>query len=541
MRGAVRGAIVCGMNTIRLFGSNKAANELETAIFHRSKDSGLIKGMLLLIRVTGKELKMKQNRFKVGIVFLLMFALVFSSMGTSAFAAKPPKPPKPAKSATIEVVESLPLIVPLGNSSISTNLIVMNDDGEEPEASALLGDASIAWVSAKRKSTTYEMTYTKPDTYNGDGSETVTVTVYNVDGNPTSVDIPINIEQSAPPINEPPENITPPEIDSTFLAGDPASPILGTWDDDHSIPVVTRTWELSDGTSIPVTGDLVLLAAWDGLSIAIKEVAVDEEGLEASFVSAYYPITDPVIVTDLIYVALGDSIATGTVAPTFDNETTYVEYFGTFLYGDTERNVSTKDFSSDGDQTSHLLDRLNGGDPDMIAQVRVADIITLSIGGNNLMNAAKYHTLFLGFIPVDYYDFERIDLAKAEAGRQAFVIQFPSIIQKIRAYNPDAQIIVNTIYNPFKGIQDAANHTLLEGYLYRTDKLGINDVILATDGIDVAPVHQAFETRHFDTKDAITYMYITDTYFGFELRNPHPNHAGQVIIEEMHEDVYRPL
>jgi lysophospholipase L1-like esterase len=529
------------MNTIRLFGSNKAANELEAVIFHSSKDSGLIKGVLLLIRVTGKELKMKQNRFKVGIVFLLMFALVFSSMGTSAFAAKPPKPPKPAKSATIEVVESLPLIVPLGNSSISTNLIVMNDDGEEPEASASLGDASIAWVSAKRKSTTYEMTYTKPDTYNGDGSETVTVTVYNVDGNPTSVDIPIDIEQSAPPINEAPENITPPDIDSTFFVGDPASPILGTWDDDHSIPVVTRTWELSEGTSIPVAGDLVLLAAWDGLSIAIKEVAVDEEGLETSFISAYHPITDPGIVTDLIYVALGDSIATGTVAPTFDNETTYVEYFGIFLHGDTGRNVITRDFSSDGDQTSHLLDRLNGGDPDMIAQVRVADIITLSIGGNNLMNAAKYHTLFLGFIPVDYYDFERIDLAKAEAGRQAFIIQFPAIIQKIRAYNPDAQIIVNTIYNPFKGIQDVANHTLLEGYLYRIDKLGINDVILATDGIDVAPVHQAFETRHFDTKDAITYMYITDTYFGFELRNPHPNHAGQVIIEEMHEDVYRPL
>lgn len=491
---------------------------------------------------------MKCNKGKRGIVFLLMMVLVFSSLGTAAFADKPVKP---EKLATIEVVESTPLVLSLGEMQVSTDLLVKDHNGELPEVTNIsTGTANIKEVSIKKKVSTYELTYIKPVNYDGLGEEEVTVTVYNIVDTPTLVIIPIQIEVDEPPMNNAPEILNDPFIPDHLVAGETVTPTFGAWTDELGAGLpITRTW-LLDGSPIDEipseTDPLYLEPAWAGLTIQLKEVANDGEFIieVGSLVRDIQGATPPPT-EDLIYVALGDSIATGTVAPTFENETTYVSYFGTFLSNETKRTVKTKDFSEDGDQTSHLLARLNGGDSDMIAQLKVADIITLSIGGNNLMSAAKYHTLLFGFIPVDYYDFDNINLTKAENGRAAFAVEFPQIVKKIRSYNSSAQIIVNTIFNPFKETQDAGNYGLVESYFSRTDKKGINDVILATPDIDVAFVHDAFDSGYYEdvhyTKDQLTYMYITNTYFGFELRNPHPKQMGQQIIEKMHEDAYRQI
>lgn len=585
-----------------------------------------------------------KRSWKRKIVILLAFILVFAGAGNAAFAGKPVKEAKPA---TIEVVEPTPLLLPLGSSSVSTDLIVMNHTGDL-EVSVEVGSAIVEWKSEKRKQTIYTMTYTKPEPYTREGDEYVVVTAYNTDGKPATESIHIEIEMDLPPPNEPPVNTQAPAIDSSFVAGSYASPIYGSWTDDEGSPSIVRTWELSSGTSITENGDLLLDASWVGLTIWLKEVADDGEfqveavseaaeilsatpvneppvntqapSITSSFVTGDYatPVfgewsDDSVVVSivrtweldgitlsanpndgnlrldeswagkqlvlkeiaedddgaateasspsylitapqpeELRYVALGDSIATGTVAPSLPNEVPYIQAFKTYLETETGRPVTMSDFSEDGDHTGHLLARLGGpsydgvgADSTMISQVSAADVITVSIGGNNLMSAAKYTTYVLFFIRVDYYDFDRIDTEKAEAGRLAVENDFPSIINKIRQYNPTAKIIVNDLYNPFNKTTDTENYNLVEGYFHRSG-VGVNDVIRKTcndtSGVQYAESYSAFETyANGDGKQNLTYMYILDTYFGFELRNPHPNSLGQSFIENAVEAAYKLL
>lgn len=358
------------------------------------------------------------------------------------------------------------------------------------------------------------------------------------------------------PSNQPPTLVSAPDIIGTFVTETYATPVFGEWEDlDSASFAVVRTW-LLDGvplTEDPADGELYLDSSWAGKSLVLKEVATDSDGVSNEASSAPQVITTPAQ-ENLLYVALGDSIATGTVAPSMPNETPYIHAFRSYLAKETGRTVDMSDFSEDGDHTGHLLARLGGpaydgvgADQTMINQVSAADVITLSIGGNNLMSAAKYTTYVFFFFKVDYYDFDRIDTDKADAGLEAFQEEFPLIIQRIRQYNSKAKIIVNDLYNPFNKTMDVGttfegNYNLVESYFHRSGA-GVNDVIRdecnSHSGVEYAEVYAAFENYGGgDKKEQITYMYISDTYFGFELRNPHPNTMGQSLIEAAVETAY---
>lgn len=491
---------------------------------------------------------MKRSRTKHGIIFLLTFVLVFASLGTAGFAGKPAKPPKPAKTATIEIVESQPLLIPSGSNSVQATLVIMNHDGNAPTLDPSDGTAVIIDENIKRKQTTYIMEYTMAEPYNGNGSETVIAKVKNIDGQLTEETIYIQIETDTPPPNQPPVNTQVPDIISSFVTGTDATPVPGIWEDNDSASfTIVRIWEL-DGVALeenPDDGALYLDESWEGKSLVLKEVATDDEGASGTASSSLHMISAPAPEA-LLYVALGDSIATGTVAPSMPNETPYIHAFKTYLESETGQPVTMKDYSEDGDHSSHLLGKLtnsDGANNALVQDVTDADVITVSIGGNNLMSAAKYTTYVLFFIKVDYYDFDRIDIEKAEAGRVAFVSEFPQIINKIREYNATARIVVNDLYNPFNKTTDLDNYNLVESYFHRTDNKGVNDVIrtvcASTNGINYADVYDRFEGyAGGDGKENLTYMYITDTYFGFELRNPHPNSVGQGLVEAAVEAAY---
>lgn len=358
------------------------------------------------------------------------------------------------------------------------------------------------------------------------------------------------------PSNQPPTLVSAPDIIGTFVTETYATPVFGEWEDlDSASFAVVRTW-LLDGvplTEDPADGELYLDSSWAGKSLVLKEVATDSDGASNEASSAPQVITTPAQ-ENLLYVALGDSIATGTVAPSLPNETPYIHAFRSYLAKETGRTVDMSDFSEDGDHTGHLLARLGGpaydgvgADQTMINQVKAADVISVSIGGNNLMSAAKYTTYVFFFIKVDYYDFDRIDTDKADVGLEAFQEEFPLIIQRIRQYNSKAKIIVNDLYNPFNKTTDVGttfegNYNLVESYFYRSGA-GVNDVIRdecnSHSGVEYAAVYEAFEGYgNGDKKEQITYMYIQDTYFGFELRNPHPNTMGQSLLEAAVETAY---
>ena len=240
-----------------------------------------------------------------------------------------------------------------------------------------------------------------------------------------------------------------------------------------------------------------------------------------------FPAASASAATTINYVALGDSIATGTILNS-TKITSYVTYFAQYLksYYGKRSTINVQNFAHDGDRSTELLTLLQTNET-VRAAIKSADIITISIGGNNLMQA----TNIPGFTTIDQY--------KAEQGVNDFKKDWRLIIaqiKEIKGDNPPAKIIVNTVYNPFNidstpGYEnDAAMHILVDSYLSP-----INDVI--TNGQNnlptkymVANVYAKFNDPYAITNKmgSITYFY---PLFSI-LRNPHPNSTGQNLIKD---------
>ena len=94
-----------------------------------------------------------------------------------------------------------------------------------------------------------------------------------------------------------------------------------------------------------------------------------------------------------------------------------------------------------GHTTQQLLGRLQ--EPGVQADVTAADLISISIGGNNFLLGNLAALLYDGIVREDYDRFDRI--------AEEFYADFCTIIETIRAMNPDAMLLMQTIYNPQVG------------------------------------------------------------------------------------------
>jgi len=223
------------------------------------------------------------------------------------------------------------------------------------------------------------------------------------------------------------------------------------------------------------------------------------------------------------YLALGDSIVTGAV--TYWSE---IESYADYLYAHLRKYYAGKaevhfdNLARNGDGSRELLERLDK-DSKMAAAVRRADLITLCIGGNNLLRAAK--------IP----GFTEIDWDEAEKGVRQFESDWPLLTNRIDALKrPGAVVIANTLYNPYdihppKGYEkDAGLNERAAPFIAR-----INAAIGTTrrPGWRIADVFAAFD-RYARTRMAdVTHMY--PPLIKYILRNPHPTRRGQLIIAEL--------
>ena len=131
------------------------------------------------------------------------------------------------------------------------------------------------------------------------------------------------------------------------------------------------------------------------------------------------------------YVVLGDSIAYGSG---LFNPTNAV--YGKIV-ADTN-GYEYENYAVPGHTTQNLLRRLEN---DMVnAAVKNADIISISIGGNNFLLGDLTGILFDGIVKEDY---TRIEKITAE-----FKEDLDTIVKTIHSLNPDAAILMQTIYNP---------------------------------------------------------------------------------------------
>ncbi len=147
------------------------------------------------------------------------------------------------------------------------------------------------------------------------------------------------------------------------------------------------------------------------------------------------------------YLVLGDSIAYGSGLGN-STEACYGK-----IVADTN-DYDYVNYSVPGHTTSNLISRL--GQPEVIEALEKADIISISIGGNDFLLGNLMQLLFNAMVLKDYTQLDSI-AAK-------FFENFSTIVDIINEHNPDAVILMQTLYNPQSGY-------LRETYQLAADRL----------------------------------------------------------------------
>lgn len=220
------------------------------------------------------------------------------------------------------------------------------------------------------------------------------------------------------------------------------------------------------------------------------------------------------------FVALGDSIAFGLGSSTGRG---YIYYFRDFVAAvrpDSDVTVSKR--AVPGARSQDLLSLLQNDDlPGTRTLVQGADIVTISIGGNNLLRCSS-----------DNY--RNFDTGCAMQNTAQFETDWPAILEEIRArIGSRARLYVITLYNPYPG--DAAGYAVVDPYVRR-----INAAI-ADPGLQAAYNYAVIDVyADFSGKNAQTGAWNVCGYTHFCDPGPdvHPTDAGHAEIARLHESRY---
>ncbi len=230
----------------------------------------------------------------------------------------------------------------------------------------------------------------------------------------------------------------------------------------------------------------------------------------------------------MIYVALGDSLTKGYgLADAEKNRFSAVAAQKLNAAGIkcTERNYGVNGLTS-----SELLDMINGGE---IGMLDYADVITVDIGANDVLHAADnliYTNLAGNVLSSDDYAAvcadEENSLAQCKENTEA-------IIKALREKNDHAQIIMFTIYNPYRNVDldlavEGENLTLAEftDDLVKRLNENINDIAQA-QGCTVGDWYTAFE---INPNNLVNAAYGEGVTTNFDI---HPNKDGHAVMGEV--------
>ncbi|MFD2305673.1 SGNH/GDSL hydrolase family protein [Enterococcus termitis] len=148
------------------------------------------------------------------------------------------------------------------------------------------------------------------------------------------------------------------------------------------------------------------------------------------------------------YAAIGDSLTEGIGDLT--NSGGFVPLVANDLQEEYHLNgVQTDNFGKNGDRSDQILKRIKKNE-DIQAGLASADLISLTVGGNDLMKVIKG-------------DVFRLTQDSFKKPLKKYQGQVEQLLAEIRKYNPDAPIYVLGIYNPF--------------YLYFPDITEMQDIV----------------------------------------------------------------
>lgn len=263
------------------------------------------------------------------------------------------------------------------------------------------------------------------------------------------------------------------------------------------------------------------------------------------------PIEDPKTdtqpereVVSLKYVALGDSIAQGYGLTNFSSER-YSSLLGSYIDDLEYYDCKTYNYAVSGDDSQKLISVLKSG---TAVELENADIVTISIGANNILGVSVEKLS-------QYYIFSMIrdeTLRKAklqqiydelqtstENGIQTFINDIPTIISLIKKSAPNARIIFQTVYNPFKSMDLTFDDfgdtpfTLSE----ETDRLvvRINDAIYAaakSNGYEVCDIYSVFAKETGVVNCELYEINYNDIMSSMMAVDPHPTSKGHTLIAD---------
>lgn len=254
---------------------------------------------------------------------------------------------------------------------------------------------------------------------------------------------------------------------------------------------------------------------------------------------------DPELQKAPVYVALGDSVAYGLSATDGQG---YNDRFRTYLqenrYSD-RFPVDFRNLSRPGDTAEELYQRIKT--EEYAAALGEADIITINIGGNHLLQSLLYTVysaypeasaasdglqgailrnpwailrLIIGFQNPASPESDALNRSMG-AAVSTFESYWPRIMNELTMLAPSAEIYVNTVYNPVK--REEPLYGLIDPYVGR-----INEALEAYGNqyrYMLVDVYRAFERVDGDVVDF--------DLVGSSIRaDIHPNDEGHAVIFE---------
>ncbi|HEX3026813.1 MAG TPA: GDSL-type esterase/lipase family protein [Clostridia bacterium] len=149
----------------------------------------------------------------------------------------------------------------------------------------------------------------------------------------------------------------------------------------------------------------------------------------------------------ITYTALGDSISTGYKLSNTSKD--YVNLFGKYL------NTVPVNLGKNGLDSAGLLRKLNQ-DQTVIGQIKKSDVITVSMGGNDMLVIFSSLNLDLTS-PLSLVNAVSLLQGntlhrKLTGGVESFSKNWPEIVARLKNLAPDANLVVTTLINPYQGI-----------------------------------------------------------------------------------------
>lgn len=244
-------------------------------------------------------------------------------------------------------------------------------------------------------------------------------------------------------------------------------------------------------------------------------------------------------VTNKMLTVLGDSIASGYGLSEYTAGNNYSAplSFGNMLGAEFE---SYRNFAVDGRTSRQLLDALSAPNEALEAAVKDADVIVVSIGGNDflqpMISAVKKAALgdyelfarilsegFSADMPGEYL--QKILTSALDAAKgvdiQKTAANIKECVNIISKENPNARIILMTIYDPFSGsvLLKAASDVAKE----RLSILNSAICELESENVNIIDVYGAFDGR-------------AGEFTNINRLDIHPNAEGHNKIYELLKD-----